>query len=351
MTRVTQLDIARKAGVGRSTVSFALKNHPGLASETKQHILRVAEELGYVPDPMLSALAIYRSNARPKSFQGTLAWLVNSSHGTDWGHGWDEKSPYGQYFAGSSERAKSHGYQIEKFILDANLPSRRLSSILRARNITGILLCPQARHDMEMDFPWESFAVVTFGYSLIRPCLHTVASAHYLNTRHAIQELVRRGYRRIGLVTDQNTDLRCGSNVCAGFLVEQLVDSKLSSIPPCYIPFVHDNRESAERLNDAQKLRQYIGTHKLDAIVTSDYHLLTTLKMAAMEAPRDVGVAGLSLQAKRGRLSGVVENSLQLGSVAVDLLVGMVSREERGLPKLPIRTHVEGSWFEGQSLR
>lgn len=350
MTRVTQLDIARKAGVGRSTVSFALRNHPGLADETKKHILKIAEELGYMPDPMLSALAAYRSNSRPKSFKGTLAWLVNSSHGTDWGHGWDEKSPYGRYYAGASERAKFYGYEIEKFILDVNLPSRRLASILRARNVSGILLCPQARHDMEMDFPWEDFSVVTFGYSLVRPSLHTVASAHYLNTRHAIQELVRRGYRRIGLVTDQNTDLRCGSNVCAGYLVEQMIESRLSSIPPCYIPFVHDDRESVERLNDAQKLHQYIKLHELDAIVTSDYHLLTTLTMVGMQAPRDIGVAGLSLQADHGRLSGVVENSLQIGAVAMDLLVGMVSREEKDLPKLPMRTHVEGSWYEGQSM-
>ena len=86
-TRATQRDIARKAGVGRTTVSLALKHHPKIPAGTRERILGIAAKLGYAPDPMLSALSAYRSSQREKVFQGTLAWLVNAVEGFDWKRG------------------------------------------------------------------------------------------------------------------------------------------------------------------------------------------------------------------------------------------------------------------------
>ena len=55
--RVTQLDVAREAGVHRSTVSLAFRNHPSIPAETRERVMRVAKKLGYTIDPMLAALA------------------------------------------------------------------------------------------------------------------------------------------------------------------------------------------------------------------------------------------------------------------------------------------------------
>ena len=82
--RVTQLDVARRAGVHRATVSMALRNHPNIPPATRDRILKIAATLGYSPDPMLSALAAYRSRQRGPTFHGTLAWLANSAFGFDW---------------------------------------------------------------------------------------------------------------------------------------------------------------------------------------------------------------------------------------------------------------------------
>jgi hypothetical protein len=61
--------------------------------------------------------------------------------------------------------------------------------------------------------------------------LATAASAHFLNTRHALRELARRGDRRICLVIDRTTDRRWGSNVLDGCLVEQQLDDLLVPVP------------------------------------------------------------------------------------------------------------------------
>jgi hypothetical protein len=44
------------------------------------------------------------------------------------------------------------------------------------------------------------------------------------------------------------------------------------------------------------------------------------------------------------------KNSFQIGVMAVDLLVDMLHRNERGIPTIPYRLMVEGSWCEGKTL-
>jgi len=61
--RVTIKDIAKQAGVSKTAVSFAF-NMPGrLSEETTQHILSVAKELGYTPNPIARSLNTRRTNA------------------------------------------------------------------------------------------------------------------------------------------------------------------------------------------------------------------------------------------------------------------------------------------------
>jgi len=50
MAEITIKDIAKECGVGISTVSRALNNHPDINPETREKILRVIEERGFVPN-------------------------------------------------------------------------------------------------------------------------------------------------------------------------------------------------------------------------------------------------------------------------------------------------------------
>ncbi|MET7765899.1 LacI family DNA-binding transcriptional regulator [Streptomyces sp. NPDC005355] len=61
--RPTIADVARHAGVSRSSVSFALNDRPGLAVETKARILAAAEELGWTPSRPARALSLGKAGA------------------------------------------------------------------------------------------------------------------------------------------------------------------------------------------------------------------------------------------------------------------------------------------------
>ena len=62
MAEITIKDIAKKCGVGISTVSRALNNHPDINPETRNMILKVIEETGFIPNN--SARNLKRTDAK-----------------------------------------------------------------------------------------------------------------------------------------------------------------------------------------------------------------------------------------------------------------------------------------------
>src|SRR5919202_5013807 len=62
-SRPTIADVARRAGVSRTAVSFAINGRPGVGDETRGRILRAAEELGWEPSVRARALTRARSGA------------------------------------------------------------------------------------------------------------------------------------------------------------------------------------------------------------------------------------------------------------------------------------------------
>jgi len=335
--RVTQKDIAERAGVNRATVSMALHKHPSIPVSTQARIRKIAVELGYSPDPMLSALASYRNTLRPRNFQGVIAWLVNNVPPFDW----SRVSMFQEYYRGASQRASEKGYKLEVFDLQAKgTTPARLAKIFHFRNINGLLLCPQPRPNWKLDFPCEDFACVTFGYSLTSPALHTVASTQFRAMLDIMRRLYGLGYRRIGFAFSFVTDEKADHNFLAGFLVEKYLHDRKLDIPPF-------NEEQAESV----QFKKWFLKYKPDAVVTGNPRILEVIEGAGLQVPGDLGVAITSLPAKTGRLAGIHEDSFHIGEVAVDSLVAMLQSGDRGIPRQPHYTHVPGEWFQGTTVR
>lgn len=335
--RVTQLEVARAARVHRTTVSLALADNPRIPAKTKARIKRIAEKLGYTPDPMLSALIAYRTKRRPVAFHGTLAWLGN----TELGYDWKLVPHFRDYYDGATERARACGFQLEAF--DFNTPdmqSRRMAGILRARNITGVLLCPQPLAPLQGSFAWEHFSVVTFGYTLAALGVHTVTAAHYRAMRRIMAELRRRGYTRPGFSFPPGLVERHDYNILAGFLIGDGDVHAPPAVPPLFSPW-----------RSPEAIGPWIEQHRPDVIVSGNHLIIDVLRELKLRVPRDIGAVCPTLPSADTDLAGVVEDSRRIGAIAVDQLVSMINRGERGIPEHPMRIHLEGSWWAGKSLR
>jgi len=75
MRRVTLQSVADALCLHITTVSKALQGHPHIAAATRERVRRQAARMGYVPDPLLTALSAYRTALRPEKFHAELAWV------------------------------------------------------------------------------------------------------------------------------------------------------------------------------------------------------------------------------------------------------------------------------------
>lgn len=78
MPEVTIKDIARICGVGVSTVSRAINNHPDIRPETRQHIQDAIEQYGYIPNNSARNLKRTESNGVAVLVRGITNPLFNS---------------------------------------------------------------------------------------------------------------------------------------------------------------------------------------------------------------------------------------------------------------------------------
>jgi len=337
MKRVTLLDIAKIAGVSHVTVSMALRDHPRISKKTRERIQEIAKELGYRPDPVLSALIAYRRNVNQPANQGVLAW-INNYRKPEFEH-----IGFREYLAGARERSEEIGYKVEEFrLVDLDMSFKKLSTILRARNIQGLLFSPQERknsHISSLSFNWEYFSAVTFGFTLVRPHLHVVTDTQFRSARLAVQKLRSLGYRRIGCVTARSFDERTDGNFLGGFLVEQLRFSASDRIPVFWFP---------EKGEPDAKFMEWRQAYQPDAI----FDPTTTLCGLPAFAPGErngcaLAIVNASLHGEQ--YAGIGQNNPLIGRVAVDLVVAMIHANQRGIPSVPQRVLIEGQWVDGPS--
>lgn len=340
--RVTLREVAARAGVHHTTASRALKNDPRICQETMDKVRSVAAEMGYMPDPMLSALNAYRHASRQSAFHGTIGWITN--HSTR--DGWRRSICYERYFEGASAELLRHGYRLEEFWLQEDgMTARRSSQILLNRGIRGLLICPLPVSRGHLSLQWKQFAAVSFGYSLLRPKLHIFSAAHYRSMITSLRSLRKMGYRRIGMVSAADMDERMDRMWTAAYRTELPLLPESQDIP---IALLKGDSNSLDNHHKEQFLKWY-RLHKPDAILSPTSPVMEWLLEEGYDIPRQVGVVNASLQLEE-RLSGLVEASRETGAAAASFLVSMLQRGDYGLPAVPQRILLEGRWWPGSTL-
>ena len=298
----------------------------------------MARKLGYRPDPMLSALAAYRNGLRPQAFQGMLGWLTN--YPTE--KGWAIGQQLG-YHAGARQRAQELGYELAHFWLnEPGLSRSRLRQIMAARNIQGLVVAPQPQPRTRIELDWSGLAAVSLGYSLAEPKLHLVMNHQFRNMVALIQELLGRKCERIGLVMPASRDDRVEHNYLAGYLVGMHSAPGPGALPPHF----------PEQLVFDEFVKWYVA-QRPEVIVSETGSAALIESWLKAVRPPGMGSAGLALTNIpycQTRYSGIDEHPELVGAAAVDVVVGMIHRNEFGVPENARHILIQGNWHEGRSL-
>lgn len=338
---VTISDIAERAGVTNATVSMCLANNPRISQATRQRVQALAKELGYKPNPYVSALMRTRRTRGSTAAQPILA-IVGCFDTPD---GWKTTSAVTirQMREGAIERAVARGYQCQDFWLwQDSMSPERFSQMLHTRSISGVLLGPLAENVELPPLKWDNFSAVGLSTPFRSRAITTVCNDHHLSSYRAVEEAHRLGYRRPGLVILESQHQRLLGRWEAGFRAAQQFLPDIASLPTLLMP----------SWNDRQRFRDWLKSAKPDVVVTSSgepVHEMLTEEGIAI--PRQLGLVALGCRELGHRFSGLYQNGHLIGSTAAEILIGMVERNERGLLDQATAVMVESRWNPGQTLR
>jgi LacI family transcriptional regulator len=187
METVSLKDIAARAGVSFQTVSKVLHGKGNVSAETREWILQVAQELGYVP------------NALARSLVSQRTWTIGVVAGDFSDH------VLSQFVVGAEREARRQGLCVIVGSIDQEGSDvERYLRILMERRIDGLLLAaPQIEHYAGIGEILRGQVPVVSIYHVpgVHHTIARVGSSHSQTGLIATQHLLEKGHRRIATIT------------------------------------------------------------------------------------------------------------------------------------------------------
>ncbi len=335
---MTIKDIAKNCGVSVSTVSRVLNGHPDVSAPVRERVLGEMERSGYVPN--YSARTLVRASS-------DAVGVVVRGNGNLF---------FASVLKAVASEIESHGYTMALHYIDSDADEIKAGAILeREKKLLGLLFLggrfdytPSELASIGVPFVCCSYTNC-FG-TLEDKDFSSVSIDDYRTAYRAVEELIRRGHRRIAAVIPGRHDRSISELRFNGY--RDALKAYGLDCPPELI----EETDGAFEMADA-----YAGTCRL-LERTRDFTALFTISdttgMAAMKAledhglriPEDVSVIsidGLSVSEYAiPTLTTMVQPAEEIGREGVRILADML-KDPAGFRHILLETTLR----EGASVR
>jgi DNA-binding LacI/PurR family transcriptional regulator len=188
--RPTMADIARRAGVSRTAVSYALNGQPGVAADTRRHVLEIAAELGFAAN--VAARVMHGAAT------GTVGMVMSRPTGS-----LSIEAFRRQFISGIESELQERGYALLiHFVPDLDAEIRAYEQWWLQRSVDGFLVSSLRADDLRVEAieRIQAPAVLVGGPApgLTLPNLWTDDAAAITE---AVEHLAGLGHRRITRVS------------------------------------------------------------------------------------------------------------------------------------------------------
>ena len=311
-------DIARKAGVSRSTVSRVINNEPYVSAKTREKVLAVIKEVGFSPNPGARMLVTRRTQVIGIVIPHTLAVVF--------------EDPY--YFPtllqGIAEAAQKRDYATLLWVGHSNEDEERFyHRVLQNRLMDGLVI---ASATSEVSIVERLLKNRTPFVMVERPAVYadqisyvTVDNVRAAQT--AVEHLINQGRRRIGTITGdlENTD---GQDRLTGY--QNALRKAGLPVDPALIVAGHFSRRSGY-LGMKMLLKQGVDA-VFAASDTTALGALQAMGEVGVRVPEDVAIVGfddlpLALDASPQLTTirqPIEQKGYQAAALLLDLLEGAV---------------------------
>jgi LacI family transcriptional regulator len=331
--------LAKIAGVSKATISLALRDHPRIRPSERVRIQRIAAEAGYRPNPLVANLLAQLRVSKTSGYRSTVGLVCVTKNRVLL----EVVPTFREWIAGCQARAGELGYGIDPFWLyEPQLSPARMIQILDTRNIRGLViigLLERGALPPRFDAVWDRSACVVLGARPRKSSLPFVSNDQFSTSVRAVEELLALGYRRPALCINQGLDETVDNRFGAGFWVAQRKLPVKEQVP--VFPY---------ELKAEKRFGVWVRRYRPDAIITAHGAIEQWLNSLGLSAPRDLGLVHLD-KSDVEDWAGMKQNNPQIGSAAIDMLVGQLHRYESGAPVLQQSILIGSTWEMGPSVR
>lgn len=337
MKPITMQDIADRCGVSRATVSFALRDDPRITQRRREQIRRVAEELGYRPNPLVNSL-MTQLRSKKVAPSGNLIALLSFHPDTDT---YKRFPLFRNLLESSQRRALELGYAFD--LIDAssvNEHRSHIERILATRGTTGIIVPPVPPGIHAESINYANLAVVKFGYTCPALKAHRVAPYHSQAMRHTLRILKERGYRRISFIFHEESDFHTNYEFVA-FASRHNYEASEEAIP--LLPI---NQQT-----EPEVVKRHLLRYQPDIVVSDIPKVHEIIQRLGLRMPEDLEFCCLNTILTRDRTAGFHEDIPLLAEEMVNMLDNLIRQNRRGIPQKPVTLKVSGYWIDGPTMR
>lgn len=275
--RPTSADVAARAGVSRTTVSFVLNDRPGasISSTTRRRVLDAAAELGYHPHASARGLAGGKSHMIGLVLRQSAEQVAGDA-------------ALVEALRGLAAAARTAGFRVMVEPLDP--ADGTYESLLRSQHADGIVVSgPRSDDAGLMALAHDGFPIVLQG-SLPGIEAPSVDVDNVSGARSAVEHLIGLGWRRIGCITNAPLAYTAAQERLAGYR---------AALDEAGIPY--DERLVAEADFDAgsghQAMAQLLASGgPIEAVfVASDvvaFGAIAAIREAGLRVPADLSLVG-----------------------------------------------------------
>ncbi|THF84668.1 LacI family DNA-binding transcriptional regulator [Cohnella fermenti] len=190
-------DIAKLANVSKSAVSLALNGKPGVSPETRDKILRIAQDTGYVQRSQVHAQQVYRTNRFLRLVALTNSGIVLDEF---------EKQPFfTELIRHIEDQCSGNGYSLLFSSIQADQLAEEVQRLSTDAEASGLIL-------LGTNLAREQVALVSeqIEHLVVLDTCHPAVAADFVVMNNemggcqAARHLLELGHRRIGYVQSKS---------------------------------------------------------------------------------------------------------------------------------------------------
>jgi DNA-binding LacI/PurR family transcriptional regulator len=316
-SRVTSQQVAKHAGVSRTTVSFILNDVPGVKfpQETKERVFNAAEELGYVRDEAARTLASGKTY--------TVGLVLGQTQHLKF------DSFISQAMYGLNEICNRQGFRILIESSDEVSQVGNYQTLVRAKKIDGLLVINSRLDDKQLyDLIDDGYPVVLIG-SVGNKKEYSVT--HRGKAGEAVQHLLDLGHERVAHVTLAPTsDYAISFDRLSNY--RKTLEKNGLEYGDTFVRFGNYSAESGfEAMKDLLRKKPY-PTAVFAGNDTIAVGVMAAIQQKGLRIPQDIAVVGhdnIPIAAyTTPPLTTVTQSATKAGELAGEMLIQLVQGKE-----------------------